>query len=523
MAKVGRPRKVKNELITRQSSIDNLSLLDRFNDPDVVLEKLGLDADTAFRDTLNDDHLTSVMGTRKAAIKGMDWDLTVGDSDDRILEASELMLKNINRSSQGMGLDRLIEDTLEAVPWGMSACEVIWQIGPNEWTPIEVKGRPFRYFTFNNNNELQFLSRESGYNGVDVPPHKVLLARHWITTNSFENPYGDKLLSKSYWPILFKRNAMMWSNTFLEKYGMPLLVGKVPNGMSESDRQAFADILANTVQDGVVVSSEQNEIELVEGDKKSSSAAYIEIMNFMNSAISKVWLGQTLTTEMTNNTGSYAASKTHQGVKDERTMQDKIMVENNIQTLVDWFVLKNFGENAKSPVFSLVEALGVKADQAIRDKDLKDTGVKFSKTYYMKEYGLEEEDFELTEDVKEPVEPVGPMEDKTKPNGPNPKTPNTNEDPNTEKKEDGKLSKASRDREQDSVDAIIDNLDPVALQAQAEGMLQPVIKLIREAKSYEEIMENLVGTYPEMKTESLQDMLTRSMFVSEAIARLSNA
>jgi len=324
--KIGRPKKAENKLITRATSIDNLNLLDNLPDPDRVLEKLGYDPDLAYRDIMADDHLTSVMGTCKAAIKGMEWDLTAGEADDRILNATQDMLDGINQNHQGIGIARFLDDTLEAVGWGMSVCEVVWRRGPTEWTPVEVKGRPFRYFTFINNNELRFLTKENSYNGVELPPHRALLARHWVTNGSFDNPYGDKLLSKSYWPVTFKRNAMQWCNVFLEKYGMPWPVGYVPAAMDQNHRDEFADALSNMVQDGILVTDDRNKIELLEKSNSgtSSSNSYIEIMNYMDKALSKIWLGQTLTTDV-GDVGSYAASITHRGVKDERTAQHKLM------------------------------------------------------------------------------------------------------------------------------------------------------------------------------------------------------
>ena len=53
------------------------------------------------------------------------------------------------------------------------------------------------------------------------------------------------------------------------------------------------------------------------------------------------------------------------------------------------------------------------------------------------------------------------------------------------------------------------------------GILEPVIKLVKTGKSYEEIMEHLVETYDFMNSDALQDMLDRAFFLTNAWSRLN--
>lgn len=490
-----RPKRVeaKSELITRQTSIDNLRLVDNLIDPDRVLEKLGIDADYAFQDITNDDHLTSVMGTRMASVKGMEWDITVGKSDERIMQACQDMLDNLNRNHNGMGVARMIDDILQANPWGMSCLEVVWQTGINEWTPIKVEGRPFRYFTFNNANELKFLTADNISEGVPIPDKKVILSRHWITSQSFENPYGDKLLSKSYWPVTFKRNGLKWWNVFVEKYAMPWLIGRVKPSMSETDRDTLASNLAQAVQDGVLLISNDHELDTLDGNKKDSSDVYVALNKYMDASLSKIWLGETLTTEI-GDVGSYAASKVHQGVKDERRDQDKLMVQTAFQTLIDWFVELNFGEQAETPEFKLIEPLGINLELANRDEVLSRTGLKFTSEYYQRKYGLEEDEFEITENTEPAIDPMA-----------------------------GEFSRASRDNAQSAVDAMTDSLTASELDAQMNGILKPVIELIQNGEDYNEVLKQLTKIFPDMNSEKYEAEILKAYNLADTIGRLGDA
>jgi len=48
-----------------------------------------------------------------------------------------------------------------------------------------------------------------------------------------------------------------------------------------------------------------------------------------------------------------------------------------------------------------------------------------------------------------------------------------------------------------------------------EGVLKPIIDLINESNDYSKVMEKLVETFPDMDTKTIEDMLTRGIFVSE--------
>ena len=109
--------------------------------------------------------------------------------------------------------------------------------------------------------------------------------------------------------------------------------------------------------------------------------------------ISKAILGQTLTTEI-GSTGSYAASNTHMQVRQDIVDSDKKLVEDVINQLIQWFYEINFA-NGEVPVFELYEPEDVDLTLAQRDKILSDTGVKFTKEYFIKNYGLEDEDFDI--------------------------------------------------------------------------------------------------------------------------------
>ena len=71
------------------------------------------------------------------------------------------------------------------------------------------------------------------------------------------------------------------------------------------------------------------------------------------------------------------------------------------------------------------------------------------------------------------------------------------------------------------MDAAIEALKPEDLQRQAEGVLQPVLDMIKSGMDYNKILESLATTYPVMDDTALMEMLTRAIFVHEVWGQLN--
>lgn len=69
------------------------------------------------------------------------------------------------------------------------------------------------------------------------------------------------------------------------------------------------------------------------------------------------------------------------------------MIERVIQCLVEWTF--NFNWQGQAPSFELFRESDVDKVLAERDKILHDSGLKFTKAYFMKAYGFSEDDIEL--------------------------------------------------------------------------------------------------------------------------------
>jgi phage gp29-like protein len=483
------------EIATRNRSIDFYALGMYLPNPDPVLKKMGKDI-TVYSEILSDAHLGGCASSRRSGVRSLEWGIDRGKAKSRQAALIEEVFKALD-------IDGIFDDILKAPLYGYQPLEVIWEKVGDRILPKAVVGKPPEWFVFDDENRFRFRTKENSIYGELVPERKFLVPTNGAT---YQNPYGFPELSRCFWPVTFKKGGMKFWVIFTEKYGMPFIVGKHPRGTGKTDTDNLADMLEQMVQDAVAVVPDDSSVEIMEASGKAASAdIYQKLLEYCDKEISIAILGQNLTTEVKG--GSYAAAQSHMAVRQDIVDGDRRLVESVFNELIRWIYELNFGGVSPSalPRFSMWEEEDVDLDQATRDKALSDTGqVKFSKKYFMKTYGFEEEDFEVSAE-KPPVSPGGAQ------------LPLDRSNMSYRTYAEG----FPRYPDQDAVDAAAAAFSPKELQKQAEGILRPVIEMIEEGHTYQQILDRLAETFPKMDDAALQEMLTRAVFVSEVWGRLS--
>lgn len=460
------------EIAIRQNFEKIVSYWNMLPDPDPILRKRGLDI-TTYRELLTDPHLFSTIQQRKAGVLSQNWELQQINSSDFEFNLIKQILNNLP-------LENIIDQILNAPLFGFVVLEIVWKKQGNYLIPDKIEEKPQEWFFFDLNNQLNlkknFNPSLGKYEGEPINPLKFLLIQHKPT---YSNPYGERLLSRCFWPITFKRGGLKFWITFTEKYGQPFLFGKLPRGSNQDDIDNLLNALNNMVQDAVAVIPDDSSIDILEASKTSSVEVFKQLLDFMNQEISKAILTQTLTTEV-GDRGTYAASKTMETQLEKIQLADKRLVEATFNRLINLIYTINFNSIEK-PKFILFQEQDVDKILAERDQILVNTGIKFTKEYYIKNYNLAPEDFELKETISFAEKPA-----------------NLN---------------------QTITDELINQLPDQLLQLQIESALKPILQAIKKGENYDTIMEELAKLYPAMNTNQLEELLTRLIFVSEAIGR----
>lgn len=473
-------KKLSTEISARSRSLDWMGIWALLPDPDPVLLKTGQGVEV-LRNLLSDPHVWSCYQSRKSGTLSCEW---------KIKEAKKGSGQNkkgyeiIEKLMASLDVYQIISDMLEAPFFGISPLEIIWKTSKSSWTPERVEGKPPEWFAFDPDNKLRFLSMDNMIDGEEIPDYKFLLPSHHA---SYRNPYGERLLSKCFWPVIFKKGGFKFWAIFTEKYGMPWLVGHVPRNTNETERGMLLSRLSSMVQDAVAVINDDESIVITEASgKKASADIYEQLISVSNREISKAILGQTLTTELDKG-GSFAATKSHMEVRADLVDQDKRMVCQAFSKLFSWVIEFNAPGSAV-PDFAFFEEENIQKDLAERDEILTKQNVKFTKFYYQRTYNLQEKDFDI-QDVPD-AEPSAQQDTQEFAEGDN------------------------------DISATPDAVAKKALaDASMDDIIDPAKKLLESVGSLEEFRDGLKNIYPDMDETQTGNLIHRAMVLSHLAGR----
>ncbi|MFW9315087.1 DUF935 domain-containing protein [Glaesserella parasuis] len=369
-----------SEIATRARSFDHWATGYHLPNPDPILKKMGKDI-AVYRELLSDGQVRSGVRRRKAAIKGLEWRITTTNNE----KVDEQLYQVFNR----LPLNNIITEMLNASLFGYQVSEVIWAERDGLIVPAEIIGKKPEWFVFDEDNQLRFRTKEHWIDGELLPEHKFLLTTQEATQ---DNPYGLGDLSLCFWAATFKKGGFKYWLEFTEKYGSPWLIGKHPRTTSEPEKDRLADSLEAMIGTAIAVIPDDASVEIVESaGKGASSDSYEKFLAFCKGEINIALLGQNQTTEQESNRASATAGL--EVIEDIRN-DDKAMLEATFNTLLQWICHYNFNVE-QLPTFEFFEQESINTEQVERDEKLHRMGVRFTKQYFMREYGFEDGDIEL--------------------------------------------------------------------------------------------------------------------------------
>lgn len=364
-------------------STDNASLIANpylkvMANPDGVLTTKGAGDFKVYAEVLRDDTVKSTFQQRRLAVVSSEWDVEAGAEDAVSTAAAEALKAQL----QALNFDDITDKMLYAVYYGYGVAEVMWGTRDGLVSIEGVKVRDRGRFRFGVDGSL-FLRKVDG--SYEAMPDR----KFWtISTgqDTSDNPYGLGLAHWLYWPVYFKRSDIKFWLVFLEKFGQPTPIGKMPAGHAEnveSRKKLLAALRAISTESAVVV-PEGAEIELLEASR-SGSATYEEMKSAMDAAIAKIVLSQTMTTEAVG--GQYKAD-VHKDVRDEVVKADADLVcETFNRSVVKWWTEYNFPNAVPPRVWRKTEPEQDLNELADRDAKIYAMGFEPTEDYIKATYG----------------------------------------------------------------------------------------------------------------------------------------
>jgi phage gp29-like protein len=343
-------------------------------DTDEVLRKAGITRHK-LRVLLDDDEIAQVVETRIDALLATPLRVEPNDTDEA--QKLNLILKE--------WFHEIATGAMNALFFGYSVQEAVYELKPEGYVGIQWIGeKPMQWFEPKNDGRLIY--RPEGM----VAEHEVDQVFKFFLTRrkaTYEQPYGKALLATLYWLFFFKQNGFKFWAKFLERFGTPILLGKC----KDTDTEDMSRALLNAHAQSVLSIDIEDDVQILSapGTNGSAGAAFESFNNQLIRQIQKVVLGQTLTSG-TDGKGSYSLGQVHENVRMDKLKSDIRLVTPTLQAVVNALCeLNGWGEYE---VMLGEKPKPLNKDQAERDVHLKNAGANLSNAYFIREYGLQDDD-----------------------------------------------------------------------------------------------------------------------------------
>lgn len=455
--------------------------LDYLPNPDTILKNNGGNI-KVYREMI-DAHLDAVKNKRFASITSRAWTIDGSKGDQKKAKFVEEYLWNID-------LRNVISQMLEAIGFGYAVHEIVWNTVQTDLgtliLPTAIKDRKQEWFKFDSDSKLLLQTNDGSRR--EMPERKFLVTRNRPTT---ANPYGNAVYSRCFWPLAFKKGGLKFWMLFVEKYGMPKAIGKVPPTATEKEQQDFLKMLVGLVRDAVAVIPQTGSVELLEAGAANANP-HKAIVDWADQAMSKAWLGETLTTEQTSSGGTQAMATVHNDVRADLALDDAAMIESSINQLIRWIYEINWPNEKEIPWMNIILPEDLQEARLNRDIKLTQLGVKFNAQYITDIYGIDEKYFEMVE-----PQPQGGMF--------------AEHDDDCHCFAEGGIKT--------KIEKMIQDLSAEDLQEQIEELARPIIDLAEHCGNYEQFEEELYKILPNLSSKKMDDAVTKCLLLSEMQGR----
>jgi hypothetical protein len=347
---------------------------------------------------LDDPTCASAFQQRRLAVVSKPWEVEAGDESAQAKAAADHLREQI----KALPWDRICDRMLYAIWYGFGVGEAMFDYGPDGKVWLKNILVPNRsWFAFTNAGELRMKSAENP-EGEALPPNKFWSIRSGAS-HDFAL-YGVGLAHWLYWPVWFKKNAIKFWAVYLEKFGMPTVLGKFPEGADDQVRNNTLEAATAVGRSAAVSTPENVTLELL-ASGRTSDATYEEFCAQMEDQILRVILSQTGTSKSEAQGLGGSQSDVMKDVRDEVVAADSDVLHESFNgTVARWLTEWNFGPNVAPPrVYRNLEPEEDLDAQAERDGKLKVLGWERTDESFREVYG---EGYEKQEKPEAKIDPA---------------------------------------------------------------------------------------------------------------------
>lgn len=387
-----------------QSALAMLGGLSDYNPDDLVLSKgTGV---KIYQDMIRDPYVKAAISLKKISVSRLPMRILPASEDEKDQEIAKFVEMNLEK----------METTIDTLLWGVMNCvDVGYSIGEMNYRIVEtgdfkgkiamksVKSKDPYVFVFRIDeygNIAAIVQRIGGFISEagaqykagslnmgqnEFPPDKFLIASFQPL---YANPYGQSDLRSAYRAFFIKDWAWKFRAIFMEKWGMPPIIGTFPNGTTEQRRQKLEEVLESIQNETVITIPEDLKVEILRIASEGRTTEYERAIADLNKEILIGIMGSFLWAEEGKRTGARAQGQVHFQVSKLFVEHLATIIEDVLnRQLVKRIVDMNYKvEEYPKIKFETSRAEELSAEMSL-DKDLKEMGVTLDPSYFYKKYG----------------------------------------------------------------------------------------------------------------------------------------
>lgn len=254
-----------------------------------------------YLEILLDGHLSAVTEKRKLAVINTPLQFVEGG---KVNEEITALVSTEN-------FMQLLSYVLDSKMWGHSLIELSFE--ENQIVPTLI---PRKHVIPEKGIIIKRQSDAEGFSFREFP------FTNYLVEVGENNSLG--LLMKAAQYVIYKRGGFGDWAQYCELFGMPFRVAKY-DGYDDKTRTDLESALKAAGSAAYIVIPKEADLNFIQNNTQGSAILYDMLVDSCNKEMSKLILGQTMTTEAS---GAYAQAKVHQEVEQEVHFADKLFVKN---------------------------------------------------------------------------------------------------------------------------------------------------------------------------------------------------
>ena len=299
-----------------------------------------------------DPHLFSVANTRRLAITGLDWqvvsaaDAHEGVDRDRANEAADYCRRVLVDLEP---FDEALQHLSLAIGRNIAVAEIVWGVVGGAMRPVDLVPVAFTRIVFDALDRPRLLTKDAPEFGIDLSPAKFIVhTPHSVSGH----PQRGGLLRVTAMVYLAKNLALKDWMIFAEVFGMPVRIARYEPSATPEEKRELMAMLESLGSNAAGIFSRAVELQVIEANRGTAGPPYERLVEYLNREMSKAWLGQTLTTDVAGQKGSFAASRVHETVRRDLLADDINREGRSIRRdLLTPLTRFRFGPDAPVPYF----------------------------------------------------------------------------------------------------------------------------------------------------------------------------